>query len=328
MVYATAIKTILGTVAVAFAAGFVLQLTNSGDIDVTNVTEVPQTTVTSVMAVNNAQGSSRFGVSDVVTTPLPHVRNIEAVAAVANTYVEPETPALGTVQAGPGGQCQAKLDAVPAVAALVDLTLTAPCNRNASFVIRHGSMLFSERTDADGNARLRVPALSVDARFTVSFANVETAAVAVNMPDVRSRHRVVLQWRGTDNLKLHALEFGAQIGEPGHIWTASTAAAETAEGAAHGFMVHLGRTDTDIPYQAEIYTHPINTDGVADEIQLDVGAVVTAENCGRALDAVAIQSVGGETGLRQLRIPMPSCNAQTASLLVPNMFADMALTAH
>ena len=328
MPYVTALKTIAATAAAAVAAVFALQFGNSREIDMTKVTEIPQTTVTSIMVVNNVQGSSRFGVPDVVTTPLPHGRNDQTMAAVAATYEEPDTPTLGAIQVAPGGQCQARLTAVPAVAALVDLVLRAPCNRDESFVVRHGPMVFSERTDSNGNVRLRVPALSVNARFTVSFANMEKAAVTVDMPDVAGHQRVVLQWRGSDNLKLHALEFGAQIGEPGHIWTASSAAAETAQGAAHGFMLHLGRTDTDIPYQAEIYTHPITDEGVTDDIQLDVGAVVTAQNCGRTLDAVAIQSVGGNTGHRELRIPMPSCDAQATSLLVPNMFADMVPAVH
>ena len=95
-----------------------------------------------------------------------------------------------------------------------------------------------------------------------------------------------------------------------------------------GFMMHLGTTDTDIPYMAEVYTFPsgfMNRDGA---ISLEVGALVKETNCGRELDAEAIQTNGrGMLVVRDLNIPMPTCEALGKSMLLPNMFQDVTLAA-
>ena len=325
------LKTVLATGAVVLAAGFIMQIaqtSSAGKAETEKVKTAYQASVTSVMVVNNAKSDSIFGVPDVVTTPLPHKKNLQTVSAVDSFYPERDAPAMGTIQATPIENCPTQLTAVPDVAALVDLEVAAPCHRNAFFVIRHMEMAFSGQTDSDGNASMRAPALASEASFSISFANVEVATTALTVADVGLYDRAVLQWRGKDNLQLHALEFGAKIGDPGHIWSASTTSAELAMKGQRGFITRLGTTEADIPYLAEIYTFPsglLNRDGA---ISLAVGAVVTQSNCGREVDAEAIQTNSGSmVVVRDLKIPMPGCDALGKSILLPNMFQDMTLAA-
>lgn len=325
------LKTVLATAAVVLAAGVVMQIAqtaSAGKSDEKQVTSAYQASVTSVMVVNNAKSDSIFGMPDVVTTPLPHKMNLQTVSAVDSSYPERDVPAMGTIQATPINNCPTSLTAISDVAALVDLEVVAPCHRNAFFVIHHMQMAFSGQTDADGNASMRAPALSSEASFSISFANVEVATTALTVADVGLYDRAVLQWRGNDNLQLHALEFGAKIGDPGHIWSASTTSAELAVKGQRGFILRLGATEADIPYLAEIYTFPsglLNRDGA---ISLAVGAVVTQSNCGREVDAEAIQTNSGSmVVVRDLKIPMPGCDALGKSILLPNMFQDMTLAA-
>lgn len=307
---------------------FTVNFVGSGSADTGLVTQNTQSDVTSRMVVNNAKSDSVFGVPDVVTTPLPHVQNVQTVASVNATYPDRSPPSLGTIQMTPSANCQTVLTAAPTVAALVDLELSANCHRNAPFVIRHMGLAFSGKTDPEGKAQFRAPALSSDATYAVFFRNLEAASVTIDVPDAGLYDRAVLQWRGTDNLQLHALEFGARIGDPGHIWTASTSSPEMAASSSRGFMMRLGRTDVDLPHMAEIYTFPsglLNRDGA---ISLHVGALVTQRNCGRKVDAEAIQTNARNTlVVGDLHIPMPTCDAVGRSVMMPNMFHDVTLAA-
>lgn len=321
-----ALKLVLTTSVLTLGAVVILGLIGSGSADTGQTTPTYQSKVTSRMAVNNARGDSVFGVPDVVTTPLPHVENVQKVASVSAAYPERRPPTLGTIQMMPSTNCQVVLTASPVVAALVELELAADCDRNSSFVIRHMELTFSGRTDDEGNAKFTAPALSGAATYAVFFRNLEAASVTVDVPDVERYDRAILQWRGRDNLQLHALEFGARIGEPGHIWTASTSSAEQALANSRGFMMRLGANDADLPFMAEIYTFPSDQLSQYGAISLHVGALVTQQNCGRKVDAEAFQTNADNMLVaRDLHIPMPPCDALGRSVMMPNMFQDLTL---
>lgn len=322
------LKIALATGAFVSVAIITVSFVGSGSADTGSTTQTYQTQVTSRMVVNNAKSDSIFGVPDVVTTPLPHVRNVETVASVNVAYPGQSAPTLGTIQMTPSANCQTVLTASTGVAALVDLELSANCHPNTPFVMRHMGLAFSGKTDPEGKAQIRAPALSKDARFAVFFRNLEAASVTQDVPDAELYDRAILQWRGTDNLQLHALEFGARIGDQGHIWTASTRSPEMAASESRGFMMRLGRTDVDLPYMAEIYTFPSGLSDRSGAISLHVGAFVTQRNCGRKVDAEAIQTNSGNLVVaRGLRIPMPTCDALGRSVMMPNMFQDVTLAA-
>lgn len=319
------IKTVAATLTVALALGFVVQY---GESDTQ-----PQASVVSAVAGNaprtlmmatNAQGQAVFGVPNVVTTPLDHAANVQDVMDVDLVYTELNVPHLGTVFATPVEGCATNLTAKRQPAALVELTISAPCFKNADFVLLHEDMRFAGVTDRDGAASVTVPVLKTSAHFAVAFDNVVQATVYKFVPELRQYDRAVLQWRSLENLRLHALEGDAQIGDQGHVWSASIHTAQDARAGTNGFVVYLGSTDADIPYQAEVYTFPagaLNRNGVVD---LRIGASVTAANCGREIDAETIQTIGGETLIKTaVAAQMPACDSIGDVVLFPDKFTSL-----
>lgn len=321
------IKTVSSTLMIAVALGFVVQYGESSteavrSDDGPSDRSAPRT----LMMSTNAQGQAVFGVPDVVTSPLKHAENVQPVVAVDLVYAELDVPRLGAIMATPILGCPTSVTAKRRPAAIVELTVAAPCFGNSDFVIHHEDMLVSAITDRKGVAVVNVPALITNAAFSVAFDNVVQAGVEIFVPELRQYDRAVLQWQSTDNMQLHALEGGADIGDAGHVWSASIHTAEDTRAGRHGFVVYIGTTAAEIPYQAEVYTYPsgsMNRDGLVD---LQVGVSVSASNCGREVDAMTIQANAGQTLVKAyIAARMPACDAVGDVVLLGEKFSELTL---
>ena len=318
------IKTVATTLAVALGVGFVMQL-GTTDSAAGDAVVADRSAVRTLMMSTNAQGEAVFGVPDVVTTPLNHAENVQAVVAVDVVYTEFAVPEMGTILATPIEGCNATLTGVAEEPAMVALYLSAPCAKDDDFVLRQGVFQITARTDENGNAALLVPALKEDAHFVALFDNVAHAEVTVAVLDARLFDRAVLQWNGEFNLQLHALESGAAIGDPDHVWSASVHTAADAIAGDDGFVMRFGTTNADIPHLAEVYTYPIGGDPDQTTL-LQVGVAVTEQNCGREVDAFVIKTDDGEPMVTQkMAAALPGCDAIGEVVILPNKFEDLTL---
>ena len=324
------IKTIASTLTIAVAVGFVMQYSEPAPSagpaqDGVTYNKAPR----SMMMSTNALGEAVFGVPDVVTTPLNHAANVQQVVAVDVVYSEFDVPNLGTILATPTVGCDTAISAKRLPAAIVELTIAAPCFDDASFVVMHEALKFSAVTDGDGNAVVTVPALVTKASFSVSFENVLQASTEIFVPELRQYDRAVLQCASVDNMRLHALEGGAQIGDAGHVWSASIHTAEDTRAGLHGFVLYLGETEADILYQAEVYTFPaglMNRDGGVD---LLVGIGVREENCAREVEAKTIQTNAGQDLVQSdIIFKMSECDQVGEVLFLNNMFNSPAIASN
>ncbi|MDP5086764.1 MAG: hypothetical protein NWQ23_15200 [Yoonia sp.] len=323
------VKTILSTMTIAVAVGFVMQYGETApNMQAGAENAMYNSAPRTLMMSTNAQGEAVFGVPNVVMTPLNHAANVQPVVAVDVVYTELDVPVLGTIMATPIIGCQTTLTTKRQPAALVELTIDAPCFANSTFTVRHNEMLFSGVTDRTGTALVTVPVLTTDAMFYVAFDNIVQASTEIFVPELRQYDRAVLQWEGTENMRLHALEGGAQIGDPGHVWSASIHTAEDARSGRYGFVVYLGIAQGELSYQAEVYTFPagqMNTDAVVD---LLVGVSVNEANCGREVDATTIQTNAAQTLVTSdVAIKMPDCDQIGQVALISDKFADLTLAA-
>ena len=324
------IKTIASTLTIAITLGFVVQYGEStpliSDEDTTSTyNKAPR----SLMLSTNAHGQPVFGVPNVVTTPIDHAANLQHVVAVDVVYTELDTPKFGPILATPVTGCGTTFSARREPAAIVALSLVAPCNEGQSFVVSHSGMQIAARTDRNGRAIVKVPALVTDAHFEVWFDNILKATTSIFVPELRRYDRAVLQWMTDDNMRLHALESGAQIGEPGHVWSASLHSAQDTREGRNGFVVYLGDSEADIPYQAEVYTFPegqMNRDGGVD---LRMGVTVTAHNCAREVDAMTIQTNAGQTLIEtEITAQMPPCDQVGQVAMLRNKFSDLTIVSN
>ena len=218
-----------------------------------------------------------------------------------------------------GGQgCDLRMLATASDMAMVDLTMDAPCQAEASFVVYHQGMSISGQTDDLGLAQMSIPALNEHALFIVTFADGESTMAQSFVPDMKEFDRAVLQWTGTHGFELHALRDNASYGQDGHIWSGSDGSAET--GAVVSF--------TSGEHAAEIYTYPAGQTSNISNIQLNVEAAIKTENCGQVISAQAIQiGPNRTTGITDLEMTLPNCNAIGEILVLKNIYEDLTFAA-
>lgn len=237
---------------------------------------------------------------------------------VARDMAVPEN--LPSEERAPSFSCEAAMTATLRAAAVVRLDLEAACRPNARFTLHHNGMMVSVLTDADGRARIDMPALSQSAVFIAAFEDGNGALATAQVDDLVLYDRFVVQWRGdAQSLRLHALEYGADFGLPGHVW--SSAGHDEAE----GFVMRLGDDVPGPALRAEIYTFP--TVGATREgtVALRLEAEVTKDNCGRDLEAqgISTQGVGVALRVQDIVLPMPDCTALGEYLVLKSLFNDL-----
>lgn len=318
-------KTVVAMIVFAFIAGFFVQYDDGGGAPAApdQSPMLPAPLSGPVIKLSNADGQAVFGFPDVVTHPRDHQFASESVAPVRAAYPEITVPRLGPLLAAPISGCEAVMNVQAAARAMVDLVASLPCAPLRDVVIRHDMLQFSAITDLNGQVAVRVPALSVEANFTLLLDNVEHVSASVQMPTVRDYDRVVLQWRGRANLQLHAFEPGAAIGDLGHIWSASVP--DTT--GTRGTVQRLGTMRAEIPYMAEVYTQPARQSGGADQPRLQIGIALTARNCGRGLAALTYRILRGAVPeQRNLSLILPDCEAVGTVVMLDAQFDSLAGT--
>ncbi len=277
----------------------------------------------------------------VLTTPLPEVQiaelslpdlsrpvlsDISTPILVAAT--EPDISIAEEAQSvALSGDCAPEMTAEQRSFGLVDLDIAAGCYPNARLTVHHQGMIFTAATDRDGALHLSVPALTEDALFIAAFDSGVGAVASIDMPEVATLDRAVLQWQGAADVGIHAYENGADFASEGHVWREAPRDPSVAA-SGRGFLVRLGDPNVTEPMLVEVYTFPSELAVSGGEVELDVEAAITMQNCGRDVAAQSIQ-IGPDHDAEavDLELRMPDCDAAGDYLLLKNMFEDLTLAA-
>jgi hypothetical protein len=233
----------------------------------------------------------------------------------ADVPADPASPRLG---------CDVTATATPGAMAMVDLQISAPCFINERLTIHHNGMIFTQTTDNSGKLSVNVPALSRQAVFIIAFGDGRGTVALANVPELADFDRVAVQWTGKAGFQLHAREFGAAYGAPGHVWSGLPADKRQ----SLGFVTRLGDSETLVPQMAEVYTFPSGVSAKAGVVALSVEAEVTAGNCGRDISAQSLELRGNSTlRTRDLEMAMPNCDAKGDFLVLNNLVDDLKIAA-
>ncbi len=242
---------------------------------------------------------------------------------------EPATVVSGMPRHSGAAPCAASLSAVAEAAAMVHLYLDAPCNRSAGVVVREGDLAFTATTDKDGLLDIVVPAMEPVSKFRVSVANSVLAETEVPVPDMAGFQRVALLWQGKGGLQIHAREFGARYGDAGHVWSGAPRSPDFALKARGGFMTDLGDAAALNPMFAEIYTFPTKTSRPRGTVRLSVEAEITAENCGRDVQGMSLQTgPRGKLTKTRLTLAMPACDTVGDFLVLNSLLRDLKVASN
>ncbi|RMD91417.1 MAG: hypothetical protein D6811_08960, partial [Alphaproteobacteria bacterium] len=261
--------------------------------------------------------------------PLPEPQAAAGAAQTAETSVSRN--ALGI-------PCGPMLSAAPAPAAMIEMTLTAPCRGGQGVEISAGPLNFTATLDMLGTLKAAVPAMSEATALVARFVDGEEVSAEIVTPEAAQFRRVALLWQGAGSgLHIHALEFGADYGEPGHVWAGAPRTPEDALAGRGGFLTRLGDRGGDAhdgqqgaqARFAEVYTFPAEAglrDGV---VRLSVEAEITADNCGRDVSGRSLQpGLDGRPEEVAITFAMPACEAVGEFLVLKNLLRDLRVAAN
>ena len=265
--------------------------------------------------------------SAALTLPVAMAEPAALPAAPVTVAVAQDTPladALPSEESAPGFSCDYSMTAKPLAAAMVQITLDAPCMINEKFTLHQNGMMFTEATDDKGHRALTVPALAEDTVFIASFGNGEGAIATASVNKFAFYDRFVVQWGGESGIKIHALEYGSDFGDQGHVWVNAAYDMARAARGEGGFLTRHGSGDLDNPLIAEVYTFPTETAPRGGDVSLRVEAEVTAANCGRDLEiqTIATDDIRG-LKVQDIVLAMPDCDGIGDFLVLNNLFNDL-----
>ncbi len=247
-------------------------------------------------------------------------------SAAADKLVRTSAPLGDATHMQKGLGCVATMSARPLAAAMVQLELEAPCAPLARLTLHHNGMMITEQTGPAGLLTLTLPALSENAVFMAAFDNGLMAMAKAEITSLEIYDRVVVQWKGPGYLQVHALEFGADYGESGHVWADAPRDMTQAALGQGGFVTVHGSAMSDQDLRAQVYTFPSGTAELTGEISLSVETQITAATCERQMEAQTMQiSGGGPVNVIDLTIDMPDCDAQGDFLVLKNLFQDLKI---
>ncbi len=251
----------------------------------------------------------------VITTP--HAEDLPQVQS------QPEDDTLtGDLQAEAG--CPIEAQARPVAAAMVNLTLTATCLPNERLTVHHSGLLFNQTTDAQGALDITLPALAANAMFIVAFSNGEGAVTQTTVEELADFDRVAVNWKGDTGFELHALEYGADYGEEGHVWSGAMRDMSYAVTGEGGFISRLGDATVPDGLMAEVYTFPSTNAQRAGNVDLSIETEVAEKNCGLEIEAQSLQMQGGgEIVSKDLTLSVPDCEAAGSFLVLNNLLEDL-----
>jgi len=339
MTSAKRIITILGTLFCALATGFFMHhFMQSPGAEPGEAVQVA--------SVGNVQDVIPLAEQAVATPELIDDIPLEAIELTAGVPVPPsaaphpellpDTPIilaalddqpiteLPLEEPAPSFSCEISLSAQPSAAAMVNLAVTAPCLANERFTVHHNGMMFAMATGDDGQAAFSVPALNSAAVFIVTFASGDSAVATAEVGTMEYYDRAVVQWSGSEGLQVHALEYGADYQDDGHVWAGAAHDMARAARGEGGFVIRLGEADLFNPQLAEVYTFPSGTALEEGQVNLTLEAEVTKANCGKDIEAQSLQKSGNnQMQARELLLAMPDCDAVGDFLVLINAFDDL-----
>lgn len=315
---------------VALAAGHLVQTLNAEKaagpaVNPTSIEQVsagkePSPPATAAPAPAAIAAAPAPAEKDTLLAALPDAGIPEAAAPKETlaALTEPVLPEpVAPVQTPAAKDCAVSLALTASPQAMISVAVTAPCRAGERIVLRHAGLAVAESIPESGVLELDLPALNTEGEVSVLFADATMSRDAVPVPDAASLHRFAVQWMADDAFQLHALEKGADYGQPGHVW------AETPVSMDGGYLMALGNPALDLPMMAEVYTWPAG--GISADISVE--AVVTELSCGRELLGETLQSKDGSVTVTDLTLAMPECDALGDILVLKNPGQDVTLAA-
>ncbi len=313
-----------GTLACALGIGYFMQAGAQSPAQSAEL--VPAQTVEVPVEITQIELTSAEAVPP-MTAPEP-VALPAAPVTLAVAEEAQRTNTLPKEEVAPSFACDYVMQARAQAAAMVEVTLSAPCQPNTGFTLHHNGMMFTAVTDNNGESTLSVPALTESAVFIAAFEDGQGAIATATVDTLALYDRYVVQWRGGTALHVHALEYGADFGGSGHVWAGAGRDMTRALKGEGGFLTSLGEPEMDQALRAEVYTFPTGAASRDGTVLLQVEAEVTDANCSRDFEAQSIATGANGLEVQDIVLAMPDCDGIGDFLVLKNLFNDLKIASN
>lgn len=253
---------------------------------------------------------------------LPQPERLAQAADAATTMTDQALSPFGL-------PCGLSVSTTASEGAMVALDIMDPCQPFSRVVIEHSGLNLTGQTDVMGLLTMDVPVFENPAFFTVRMPDGANASSLAIVPDLESYYRVGLQWNEDRSLELHAMEFGATYGDPGHIWLGHAGGVDRAVAGEGGFVMQVGNAEVENPMLAQIYSFPRDTLDGSGNVRLSIEAPVTEENCGQDTLARTLElEENGRVSVIELTFTLPGCDAVGDYLVLQNLLHDLRVASN
>jgi hypothetical protein len=226
---------------------------------------------------------------------------------VGITSVAASAPAVGN------DRCRPSLQLSNLPGAMIQVVLSAPCNRNERVVLRHSGLSFSSRTQVDGNLTAVIPAMKADALVAVYLDDSRLVLGKIAVPDAASYTRLALVWERPAELELRVTDgykvlVGSSIPMPGE----------------EQRVIALGEQSVQSPVLTQVYSVPGPNLGMVD---ITGELRITPASCGRTLRLETVYSAQGVATQSEREVSVPLCGTAGDILVLNNLAPALKLAA-
>jgi hypothetical protein len=221
------------------------------------------------------------------TSPLFVKQKRGIVVEAATTLTQAADPAAGCPSPG--------VDVVPKSAGLAEFVLDSQCRKFQTVRIRYAGLEFIRSIDEQGRLEFMLDCIAGDS-IPVDFVLADGSQVSKKIAtfDLDRVTKIAVVWSAPVNLDLHAFEYAALPGSPGHVWQGAHSSADDAKSLmakdkrGHGF-ISTTSSGKERGSKLEVYTFWQEPDQKAGVINMALdyesraSATGDAETCGTGL---------------------------------------------
>lgn len=145
-------------------------------------------------------------------------------------------------------------------AAMTGIDVYSPCHGDGVALLGYGELRLAIKLDDKGAGRIEVPGFEVSMDAELVFADETTVSFSIPFDGIDKVERVAVTWDMPIRLDLHALEFGADLGDAGHVGPGNARSYGDVRRNGGGFL-HSFAPIGGVGQSAQVYTHYLRRGG-------------------------------------------------------------------
>lgn len=264
--------------------------------------------------------------------------------APSSARTEAGKGSLQLAQSQPTGCAEPSIAVLPLAGGRTQFSITDLCRAGQMVTFTYVGVPFQRKVDGAGRLDFILDCFAGDGSpVEIGFQDGSTFSRNAVARDMGRISKVSVLWSANVNLDIHAFEYAASFGKPGHVWAAAPSSPEDArsvaraEGRGRGFISHVS-DGGNVGSHLEVYTfwHHRRQDRGVIRLALDFasrGSTPQGENCGSGRMAeveflVLRLSRGGEFSRTEGVFQRAACGAplseqaRYSTKAIPDLFID------